>query len=749
MQILNFTVDSALLRELGEKLVETVHLALIELVKNSYDADATEVQIVFTQNVEGKSEIHVIDNGKGMNFKTLQDYWMRIATNNKENVSVSPIFGRPLTGAKGIGRFSCRRLGGYLKLITSGTENNRSVGFQNEIQYTEVDFPWLEFEPGTDVTKIECRGQTKILQNSSTGTILIIREIADEWNLRGYNWLKRQLSVLSANTGTKREGYVEDPGFTVKILAPDFEGGVRDIREDFMESGWGTLSAYINDDKQIVCDLNALGLGKKSIISNIKLTHLNDVSLKVAIFVDKRDQMRDTSLLSLDSLEKILPEWGGVQVRFRNFRVYPYGDDDWLDIDKDRGLRKASPKNQLLAFAQKLQGVDASRSLLNMMSMRSYMGNVVIGEKAIGFEMKLNREGFVASDAVDELKIFARFAIDWSTILRDYYLRQQSQLQTQKALFEFEDVLHRKIEPIKAVEAAVNYLEREVQLITKTLPEGERIETEKSFLKATEVIKRHNESNKAELLHLRLVASTSTLLLIFSHEVKSLLGLLEDSKNSLNNIRKDVNENSKESLLKIADGFENLKERLKELLGLTSLVGVDYRKARAGNIALKDRVIKVAKVFDLITKKYNIEIRYNDIPNNLVVKNILEAELYSILLNTVSNSIKSVIAGGNQRVINVQASRESGLNKILIMDTGLGIDESNYEEVFIPFISDPTGNLYNKLEQQINPEDSIMVGSGSGLGLGIVKEIILAHEGSIKFINPFEQWKAVLEIKLA
>lgn len=131
MSTLHFTVDSALLEELGEKLVETVHIALVELVKNSYDADATEVEILFTEDSFGNSEIHIIDNGKGMNFEAVQNYWMRIATTNKETKNTSAVFGRPLTGAKGIGRFSCRRLGGHLELITKGTSTGNLVGVQS------------------------------------------------------------------------------------------------------------------------------------------------------------------------------------------------------------------------------------------------------------------------------------------------------------------------------------------------------------------------------------------------------------------------------------------------------------------------------------------------------------------------------------------------------------------------------------------------------------------------------------------
>lgn len=745
MSVLHFSVDSALLRELGEKLVETVHVALIELVKNSYDADASEVDIVFA-NKNGRSEIHIIDDGKGMNYQAVEKYWMRIATTNKEQSNVSAVYGRPLTGAKGIGRFSCRRLGGHLTLITTGTKNNNVIGLQTEIEHTTVEFPWTEFEPGVDVTEIECAGVQKLLKNSSTGTTLIISDLADEWGLRGWNVLKRQLSVLSANTGIKRPGFIDDPGFTVRIVAPEFEGGVRDLREDFLNAGWGTLTATINKKHQAVCTLEAMGIGHRTITSTTTFPHLTDVSLKLGIMVDDRSQMRDLTTLSMGNLQQILPSWGGVQVRYRSFRVFPYGDDDWLDIDHDRGLRKRIPKYDLLAFAETLKGVDSSRALLNSLSMRSYIGNVTIGEDAEGFEMKLNREGFVQSAAVEELRDFVRYAIDWSTILRDFFIRNEAQRESLRAINIFEEEINQKLEPTRYIETALTFLERRVEHVTDILPPVEKQEFQESFLKATDVIRKHNESNKAELLHLRLVASTSTLLLIFSHEVKSLLGLLEQSKNSLTQLATKLAPQQRNDVLTITGTFVDLKDRLEDLLKMTALVGVDQRDAKPGQVALKDKLKKVENVFSLICKKYNIEIDYTDVPNNIALKDILEAEVYSIFLNIFSNSIKSVIAAGKNRKIEVSAARIDGKTVIVVRDTGVGILPERYEEIFIPFISDPTGDLYLNLSKRLNPEDKLIVGSGSGLGLGIVREIILAHEGEVRFIEPSKGWKAELKI---
>ncbi len=169
MENLNFTVDSALLSELGEKLVETVYIALVELVKNSYDADATMVSVKFTEGEEGLAEIHIEDDGSGMNFHDVERYWMKIATTNKVTDNVSPKYGRPRTGSKGIGRFCCRRLGRSLTLFTTGKKDN-------EYQTTKVQFPWRKFKAGTSVTSIDCPGDRSSTKTGTTKTTLIMSD---------------------------------------------------------------------------------------------------------------------------------------------------------------------------------------------------------------------------------------------------------------------------------------------------------------------------------------------------------------------------------------------------------------------------------------------------------------------------------------------------------------------------------------------------------------------------------------------
>lgn len=741
MTTLRFTVDSALLGELGERLVEQVHYALVELVKNSYDADASHVTVKFVENDSGVNEIHIVDDGIGMNFKEVQDYWMHIATTNKLNKNVSQKYGRPKTGSKGIGRFSCRRLGKKLTLRTTG----KNVSKQEK---TEVIFDWSEFTPGTKVTEITCQGKQETTKGDQTGTTLIISDLTDEWTTRGYNYLKRQLAVLVANRGVRRHGFNEDPGFNVSIDAPSFEGEIRDLRADLIKAGWGTLKAYINKSRKAVCELNALGIGRKTIVSEGKYSKLSDINMEIGIMVLERDQMRDTNIASMGTLREMLPDWGGVQIRYKGFRVYPYGDDDWLKIDEDRAYRRGSPNKELHSFAETLRGVDPGRALLSLLSMKNYIGNVEIGQTAQGFVMKANREGFLHSDEFDELRDYVRFAIHWATVYRDFYLREQTRKEAEASRISLQEVIAKPIESKKVVETAVSYLEKEFKSIASTLPTKQRQSIRTAVYKATDAIVKHDQSNKEELKHLRLIASTSTLILIFSHEVKMLLGHLESSLLQLENIKEGLGGTEKNRIDDIQNWLRNSKGRLLELLDMTALIGVDSRKESPKSLALQDSVEGASKAFKVIAESYGINLDMSEVPSNIVVGPILEAELYAVLLNLLSNSIKSIIAADKERRIKISARKSGGKVNMIFMDTGLGLNPDKHGDIFIPFVADIDGKLYSILEKKLNPEDNYIVGTGSGLGLSIVKEILQARNGDIRILPPEGDWKAVLEVEL-
>jgi signal transduction histidine kinase len=743
MEKLTFTVDSALLSELGEKLVETPHIALVELVKNAYDADATQVNVKIVPDPPNGPQVHVSDNGTGMTFSDLEKYWMRIATTHKQDQRFSQRYGRPRTGEKGIGRFSCRRLGRRLKLTTTAALAG------GRFEQTEVTFNWMDFKPGHEINEIECPGTRKQLKDATPGTTLIIGGNADdEWSKRGYDFLKRQLAVLAANRGRKRAGFEEDPGFNVSLEAPDFNEEISNLRERLLSAGWGEIKLRVNSEGEVTCSLTALKVGEKTITYPRKLPDLASVSATIGIMPVDRAEMRDREVISKGSLREILDDWGGVYVRYKGFRVYPYGEpgNDWLNIDRDRGSRKPALSEILQPFAAKLRGVNPQRALLSLLSSKSYIGDVEIGERAQGFAPKASREGFVGEAGIGALRELIRFAIDWSTIYREYARGLAAKEEARRARADLEAELTHPVDPKEVVTAAIRVVESEVRSLATRLPTAERQHVLRSLHTATRAIEKHEVSSREELRHLQLVASTSTLLLIFSHEVKALLSWLEQVSISLDRLRRKLSGPEAQRITEIRDEFAANKKRFVDLLEMTSLISVDSREAKATDLTLKPRLEQAVRCFDLVTKSYGIEIDREHVSATLKVGPMLEAELYAVLLNVLSNAIKSVIAAGGQKRVLVSAERQGSKAVLHVLDTGIGLDEEHYEQVFAPFIADPDNRLYRGLKARLNPEDQYVVGTGSGLGLSIVSEILSYRGGAIRFIEPSDGWKADLEI---
>lgn len=119
MPKISFNVSARTARLIGLENFANSEGAIIELVKNCYDADATTSIVIFDQGnwSDGIGSIIIIDNGSGMSAKVIQDNWMLIGTNNKES-AVRSGKERVRSGAKGIGRFALDKLGARAEMIT-------------------------------------------------------------------------------------------------------------------------------------------------------------------------------------------------------------------------------------------------------------------------------------------------------------------------------------------------------------------------------------------------------------------------------------------------------------------------------------------------------------------------------------------------------------------------------------------------------------------------------------------------------
>jgi signal transduction histidine kinase len=753
-----FSVDSALLGELGEKLVSSVHVALSELVKNAYDADALLVKLSI--NPDGMSTRIVIeDDGVGMTLDEVKLYWMRIGTTNKVNLPISRVFGRLKTGAKGVGRFACRRLGLNLKLTTTAliesihTDTSHEIA-QKRFQTTIITFDWMKFTPGITVEEIICEGDAATSASGVTGTKLEIWGANhNEWTRSGLDYLQRQLGILSTNMGARRKGFKEDMGFNVHLNTQLFEGRVVDVRKEVLDAGWGTVTAHVDEQGHAICTLNAFGVtGSKHIKSKLKFNEITGASLSIGVFPLEKTQFRKPEILTKYAAKSIVDDWGGVHVRYNGFRVYPYGDseDDWLKIEADRARRLAKPTDdELFQFAGTLQGVDPARSMLNMLSRRSYLGQVDVSSDISGLVPRLDRQGFLDGTAFVQLKSFVRFAIEWANIYREFYIRTKTETDANTALHAVQAILHEEVDKAQLVPKVASYLRQEIKKIVQYLPEDSQKKTEQSLLTTLRAIETNNEANIRQLEHLRLIASASTLTLLFAHEVRTLVGSLGATSKRLKRISEKSKDENIEELNVLADQIDATKSRFDSLVEMTGIVGAFGKQKEMQSIHLRSAVERAIRCFSLILDNYKIQVDVSEIPGNMTVGPMIEGEIYTVLINLLSNSIKSLIATGQSRkLIHFVALRKETKVFINMLDNGLGLSQNNYEEVFKPFISDPDGSLYDKLEQMANPQDAHIFGTGSGLGLAITRDIVRARKGDITFQLPPTGWSTSIEIKL-
>ena len=193
---LSFRVSAGLKNLIGRDLISDKYIAVFELVKNSYDAGASKVEISYLVSDEGMGKIIISDNGSGMTYNDIIQKWLFVAYSEKkpQNRSKSTYreeIKREVAGAKGVGRFSCDRLGASLQLITKT---------KKEIQAHVVDVNWSRFE--LDDTKefmeipVDYSKIDQLPSGFSNGTTLMVTDLRETWDRDALLKLKHSLMKL-------------------------------------------------------------------------------------------------------------------------------------------------------------------------------------------------------------------------------------------------------------------------------------------------------------------------------------------------------------------------------------------------------------------------------------------------------------------------------------------------------------------------------------------------------------------------
>lgn len=247
-----FAVEARLVRELGERLVKEPEIALLELIKNSYDADATVCDL----KAFGDEELIVSDDGGGMTLAEFLNAWMRIGTSSKEKNSESARYNRPVSGEKGIGRFAVRYLGRRLALTSVAHDAER--GFATKLVAT---FDWPQFDKYEDLGKVKIPYQLyRAGPNEHPGLTLKItnlRKAARNLDLRRIRTASIELvsPYASLMKDAEQEGphrsnsQVVDPGFSLRIQGDEQETEDADVASVVLDNAVLRVKVRLRGDR--------------------------------------------------------------------------------------------------------------------------------------------------------------------------------------------------------------------------------------------------------------------------------------------------------------------------------------------------------------------------------------------------------------------------------------------------------------------------------------------------------------------
>jgi signal transduction histidine kinase len=357
MPQLEFRISSGLKNIIGRDLITDDFIAVFELVKNSFDAHAKTVDIIFEDNA-----IIIKDNGKGMSLEDIQDKWLFVAYSAKstgeEDENLSDKYRdkiqakRYYAGAKGIGRFSCDRLGKRLKLVSRQPNAQR---------LEEINVRWEDFEIDPKKEFIDIKVDHQSISPTKypalkQGTILEIEGLHDTWPREKLLNLKYSLEKL-INPFTQ-EG--EEQIFAINLYCEREEA--RDVEEEHARSKVnGAVANFIFETLNVkttwISTVFKKGLIDTRLVDRgTEIYHIEEANADYSLIEDAHYQLFFLNQAAKNNFTRLMgipPVTFGSVFLFKNgFRVYPFGDpgDDSLGMDyrKQQGYARFLGTRDLL-----------------------------------------------------------------------------------------------------------------------------------------------------------------------------------------------------------------------------------------------------------------------------------------------------------------------------------------------------------------------------------------------------------------
>ncbi|WP_080437350.1 ATP-binding protein [Burkholderia ubonensis] len=424
---LPFRVQSHVLKLLGDELIGHDRLAVFELVKNSYDADATVVDVTLSLSSTPPS-IVVADNGEGMSAETIENAWLEVGTDSKraKEKRRRTSMGRMPLGEKGVGRLAIQKLGEEVRLVTKkvgGPELEFSLDWAELIESSRYLGDGLQVSVSENMPP-------RFFPDSSGTFVEITKLHRTEWTRREIRDLYRLVTSLS-------NPFDSGDSFVVNLHLPGKEDEIKGLpsMQEMVESSVWNFDFRINEDASFDWEytfsppkFKGLKSRKESDVAKLQLLEPEEDDIPVAVGSDRgkrsdRIFLAPEDLVGIGSitgrfyafhrrdeilrasgapqqLKKWLDNQTGVRVYRDNIRVFNYGEpgEDWLGLDARRINRPTGKLGTQSVIAQ------VSLSLA----------------KSSDLKEKTNREGFDDNEAFRRfrrivLSIFDRFQREHSS----------------------------------------------------------------------------------------------------------------------------------------------------------------------------------------------------------------------------------------------------------------------------------------------------------------------------------------------
>jgi hypothetical protein len=435
-----FTVDTKLFEELGELLVSKESTALVELIKNAYDADATVVTLRGTDLRDvAIGRIIVEDDGVGMTAEEFESGFLRIAGRMKIAADRrSPVFGRRYAGEKGIGRLAAHKLARKLEIASrkAGPASRGMPELPAAIEFIQAAIDWDEIEALETLDEVATSGavllqRVQLGQNAvmPSGTTLTLSPLRRPWSARMIDGFLKEAVTLApapvlwdrlpeAVTAERllfdvlpvRDQARSDPGFRIEFAGDLFVPDI--IEPNVVEAASWVAEVDFDRDSGV---LQVAISPTKSALRRYPLSEGFRFDKKLA--PDSGPSFRARILQRSDTVWD--PAVQGIRVFMEGFRVPPYGDatDDWIGMDRtyrSRAHRQLTSLSSLDVMGLP-EGLDNEE--LAVQGHQAYMGAVFLHRASTPeLSMLVNREGFLAGDGLD-------FISDWMRVVTDLIVR--------------------------------------------------------------------------------------------------------------------------------------------------------------------------------------------------------------------------------------------------------------------------------------------------------------------------------------